>query len=402
MKLYKWINLGIFAYAAALSQALWLNFGPLISEIEKKFSVSEDTAGLLLMVFPLIYVLISVPSGKYIDKRGYKPALLLGTLIMTVGAAIRIYESSFAMLLAAQIIIAISQPFIINSISKLVLEWFDKSQEAIATGLGTMGMFIGMAVGLMLTPYIYEKFGYIETMEIFAALSALSFIFCVVLLKPAPDSRQPNGHSSPVESRSIFSDLKIFLKDKNLVKIFALAFLGLGFFNGLTTWLEPILAPHGINSTQAGTIGGALIIGGIVGAIIIPAFSDIFKRRKPFVILGLVIAAATLLPLCSNGNFKTLLILSIVQGFFFLPAFSLILQMCSEQVGETHAATATGILMLLGNLGGVIVIILMQAVKSDTQGYAPSIYLMLAVLLISGTLTVLLKETHPSQALKIT
>ncbi len=343
---------------------------------------------------PLIYVLVSVPAGKFIDKRGYRTGLIFGTLVMTIGATLRVSEGSFTRLLIAQVIIALSQPFIINSISKLVLEWFDKSQEALATGLGTMGMFIGMAVGLMLTPYIYEKTGFKKTMGIFAFLSTLGFIACTVFLKPP----QKVSLLTTDATSSIFTDFRFFLKDKNLINIFALAFLGLGFFNDLTTWLEPILAPHGIGPVQAGTIGGVLIIGGIVGAVIIPTFSDFYKRRKPFVMLGLLVAAVTLMPLCFNGNFKTLLILSVIQGFFFLPAFSLILQMCSEQVGDTHGATATGILMLLGNLGGVLVILLMQASKSDTTGFAPSIYLLLALLVISVVLTIFLKETHPAVA----
>jgi len=391
MKPTKWINLSIFAFAAALSQALWLNFGPLIFEIEKKFNVTEDSAGLLLMVFPLVYVLVSIPSGKFIDKRGYRSGLILGTLIMTLGSGLRIFSNTFTLLLMAQIIIAFSQPFIINSISKLVLEWFDENQEAIATGLGTMGMFIGMAAGLMATPYMVEKMGFKETMAIFALLSIISFLSCIKFLKTSPVS--PSASRAP--TTAFFNDLKMFMKDKNLAIIFILAFLGLGFFNGLTTWLEPILAPHGINSLQAGTIGGALILGGIAGAVIIPLFSDLYKRRKPFVILGLTVAALTLLPLCSGGTFKTLLILSVIQGFFFLPAFSLILQMCSEQVGEAHGATATGLLMLLGNAGGVVVILLMQLVKSDTLGFTPSIYLMLGLILLSGGLILFLRETHP-------
>ena len=67
------------------------------------------------------------------------------------------------------------------------------------------------------------------------------------------------------------------MRNRELVFIFILSFLGLGYFNGLTTWLEPILAPNGINSMQAGMIGGVLILGGIVGSAIIPPISDKMK-----------------------------------------------------------------------------------------------------------------------------
>src|SRR5450755_1862310 len=135
MKSSKWIVLGVFALAAGLSQLLWLNFAPLITLIEKKYSVTEDTAGLLLLVFPLVYVILSLPTGVLIDKKGYRFSLNLGTFLMAVFAALRIYDQSFAVLLIAQIGIAVAQPFVVNAISKLVLDWFDKEQGAIATGL---------------------------------------------------------------------------------------------------------------------------------------------------------------------------------------------------------------------------------------------------------------------------
>jgi predicted MFS family arabinose efflux permease len=386
----RWINLVVFSFAAALSQALWLNFAPLILEIENKFAVSEDTAGLLLLVFPLIYVLISIPVGKFIDNRGFRSGLLVGTAIMTAGAAVRIYDGSFYVLLLAQAVIAFAQPFIINSITKLVMDCFPKEQEAIATGLGTMGMFIGMAVGLMATPMIFGAAGYQQTMIIFFVLAALSFACSLFFLKE-------QSHRGEVAHSSIRADLRSFMASRNVLIMFSLSFLGLGFFNGITTWLEPILAPVGITSVQAGLVGGALILGGIVGAAVVPALSDFIRRRKPVVIIGLILTTSTLLPLCSSGSFETHLFWGALQGFCFLPGFSLVLQMCSEQVGEKQAGTATGILMLLGNAGGVVVILAMQFMKSDTSGFRPSIYLLLALLIVSTIQAVFLKETHPSR-----
>ncbi|MFO1525212.1 MAG: hypothetical protein U1F16_04470 [Turneriella sp.] len=51
-------------------------------------------------------------------------------------------------MVACQTGIAIGQPFIMNAISKLVADWFEPEHNALATGLGALGMFIGMALGL--------------------------------------------------------------------------------------------------------------------------------------------------------------------------------------------------------------------------------------------------------------
>ncbi|MFI5391119.1 MAG: MFS transporter, partial [Bacteriovoracales bacterium] len=98
----KWFALGSFSLSAGLSQFLWLNFAPLITFIEKKYGVSEEYAGLLLLVFPLTYVLLSLYSGKLIDKKGYRFSICLGSTVMATFACLRIFDQSFWILLAAQ------------------------------------------------------------------------------------------------------------------------------------------------------------------------------------------------------------------------------------------------------------------------------------------------------------
>ncbi|MBI3555308.1 MAG: MFS transporter, partial [Deltaproteobacteria bacterium] len=252
-KFKKWQILAMFSLAAGLSQFLWLNFAPLISFIEKQYAVSEDTAGLLLLVFPLIYVLLSVPSGMLIDRRGYRFGIGLGLTLMTSFACLRIYTASFWVLLTAQIGIAIGQPFVVNGISKLVLDWFEPNEEAIATGIGTMGLLGGMAAGLAVSSPLVEAYGLRTTMMIFAGASALIALGFFVLVHPNATRAGKTGDSAA--TAGLREHLRSFLADRDLILIFILAFLGLGFFNGLTTWLEPILAPHGIDSVKAGMVG---------------------------------------------------------------------------------------------------------------------------------------------------
>lgn len=44
---YRWVVLGVFLTVAGLSQAVWLNFAPLVSTVQHVYSVSE--AGVLML-----------------------------------------------------------------------------------------------------------------------------------------------------------------------------------------------------------------------------------------------------------------------------------------------------------------------------------------------------------------
>lgn len=369
----RWAILAIFIVVVALSQLLWLNFAPILTQIQARYGVDELTASLLVLVFPLIYVLLSLPAGRIVDSRGYRVAIGGGATVMAAFSALRIYDDSFWLLLVAQIGIAVAQPFIVNGISKLVIDWFDPEQGALATGLCTMGMFIGMAAGLAATPPLVAGLELRGAMLVFAAITVAAAVAFWLVVRPNPAAPGSNAPATTGGER-------VLLRDRRLLLLFALALLGLGEFNGLTTWLEEILKPQGFDSESAGLAGGVLVLGGIVGAVVIPLLSDKLRRRKPFVIVCSVGGFATLYPLCTSADQTVVFVFAGLHGFFLLPALALLLDMSARLAGPSRAGSANGLLMLVGNAGGVIVPIAMQAARGDAKTFQPGVFLLLGVL----------------------
>ncbi len=376
-KSYRWVVLMSYFGVAAMCQFLWLNFAPLVSFLQNKYSVSELAVSSLLLSFPLLYVLLSIHSGTMIDKKGYRYVILLGSIISAVFACVRIFDDNFYMLVIGQTGIAIGQPYIINGISKLVSDWFDKEDVATATGIGTAGMLIGMALGMGLTPVLNESLGFRNTMIVFAAISIVLTVLFYVL------GKENNLVKSKAVAMSAMSEIKLLLTNKNLVVLLIVCFFALGVFNGLTTWLEPILKPNNVNAEEAGLIGAFMIVGGIVGSIIIPTLSDKLKVRKPFLALCCLAAMITIYPLCTMSSLNILYLLGGVLGFFFLPGYALLLSMCEEMAGIEKAGAATGLLMMAGNAGAVVVIALMPIIIGENALWTNAIYLMLALISIA-------------------
>src|SRR5262249_61862913 len=99
----------------------------------------------------------------------------------------------------------------------------------------------------------------------FAAITAAAAASFVAIV-PADAGGASSDEGTPGLAR--------LLRDRDLRILLVLSFLGLGVFNGLTTWLAQILAPRGIDADQAGPVRGAIIVGGIGGAVVVPAISD--------------------------------------------------------------------------------------------------------------------------------
>ncbi len=387
-KPFRWAVLMAYFGVAAMCQMLWLNLAPLVSFLQTKYGVSELAVSSLLLSFPLLYVLLSIHSGTMIDKKGYRYVIILGSVISCIFACVRIFDGNFYMLVIGQTGIAIGQPYIINGISKLVSDWFNKEEGAMATGIGTAGMLIGMALGMGLTPALNESMGFSATMTVFAGIS-IAFTLIFIFL-----GKENVREKVEVVALSAMKEIRSLLKSKNLVILLGITFFALGFFNGLTTWLEPILKPNGINAEQAGLVGAYLIIGGIVGSLIIPALSDKFKVRKPFLALCCLAALGVIYPMCTFTSLNTIYLLGGLMGFFFLPGYALLMAMCEEISGPEKAGAATGLLMLAGNAGGVVMIVLMPVVNGENTVWTNAIYLMLALLIITLAMVLgPLKET---------
>lgn len=387
----KWTNLILFAMVALVSQMLWLNFAPLITFLENRYQVDEFVAGLPVMVFPLFYVLLSVNAGALIDKRGYKKIIAFGAILMSIGSVVRIFDSSFWVLLAGQCIIAIGQPYIINGINKLVADWFDEKDAGGAVGIGTAGMFLGMAAGVGATLPLIEATSF-QMMQIIMA--AICIVFTLLFVFVVKENKIQKDGISSVGGLKEYAQL---LKNKNILVINVLSFLSLGFFNGYFNWSEKIMNEIGIGADQSSMVGTVLIISGIIGAAVIPAISDKIQRRKIFMIIAAVTATLIAYPLFTRTDYTLLLVLAGIMGFVFLPGYAILLTSGEEEAGKKRAGASTGLIMLSGNLGGTIVIMAMEMIKGDGS-WKPAIFFCVGTLVLAVLFAFMMKETYGKKA----
>ena len=378
----RWAVLAAFVFVALVTQLLWLNFAPLIGLVEERYGVDELTASGLVLVFPLLYVVFSVHAGRLVDRRGYRWTVGMGAVVTAVASLLRLDTDHFASIMAGQIGIAIAQPYVVNGISKLVADWFTGEEAVLATGLGTVGLFLGMAIGMASTPALVDAVGLRGTMAINSVIAGAAAVvwFAACRERGVAEAENP-------------SPLRVLLTNRRLMHLIGLTLLGLGFFNGLTTWLEQLLAPRHIDAEQAGLIGGAIIVGGIAGAIVVPALADRYRVRKWPLVACVGLAGAFSAWTAVAPSYGQLLVAGALLGFWFMPAFALLLTMCSEVVKPRDNGAATSLLMLAGNGGGVLVILATPAMGAwTTRG--PFAFL---VALTAATLAtaLFLGETRP-------
>jgi MFS family permease len=389
---YRWVVLAVYMYISALTQLYWLNFAAIETFIEERFTITASSVMWFTLVFPLVQVVLSMPAGMVIDKKGFKYGVGIGALFTGVFAMLRLVNTdSFTVLLISQIGIAIGQPFVLNGVTKLVVTWFPQKEEATAVGLGSLALLVGMMVGLGATPALVQHLGLQTMLLIYGVLGILGILlfFSLVKARPATPAREVEAQ----QEITGWQGIKHILKMRDFVILGFIALIGIGVFNGLATWLEKILNElHEIPMTDAGIISAILVLSGIVGCIVIPMVSDRIMKRKPFLLLASAVGAVCIIALMVTKGFASNVVNGVFLGFFLISALPIMLTMSAEITGARFAGISVGYLQLLGNAAAVAIVPIMESMRGVTGQYILPLAFIAGLLGISFILALVIRE----------
>jgi MFS family permease len=390
---YRWVVLVAFMLVVVVNQLLWITFAPITSNAARYYGVPDLSIGLLSMSFMVVYIVMSIPASWAIDTHGMRFAVGIGAALTGVFGLIRgLAAADYTLVLISQIGIAIGQPFILNAITKVAARWFPIGERATASGFGSLAIYLGILLGLALTPYLTIASGIAGMLIIYGIVSAIVAITFFGLAREHP----PTPPCPPdQEARSlVFEGLKQTLRKRDFAFLMFIFFVGLGVFNAVATWIENIVGPRGFSITQAGITGGLMIVGGITGALVIPSISDHYRKRIPFIVFSLAGAVMGLVGVTFAGSYWLLLASAFVLGLFLLSAGPIGFQYGAEVAYPTPEGTSNGLLLLMGQISGIIFILGMDSFKSPATGsMTPPLTALIGLMGFSLLLSTRLKES---------
>jgi MFS family permease len=389
---YRWCVLAAFMLITLMNQASWITFAPITSEAARYYRSSELVIGLLSMSFMAIYVLTAIPAAWAIDTWGFRPAVGVGALLTAAGALARgLFATRLAPVFIAHAVIALGQPLVLGSITKLASRWFPVNERATASGLGTLAIYLGILLAMFITPFWTIRYGIRGMLLIYGASATASAVLFLAAARERPPT--PPGPSGQDDRSLMYDGLKKILKNRDFVLLMVIFFIGLGIFNGVITWIEAIVRPRGFSISQAGVSGGLMLIGGIVGALIMPMISDNRRIRKPFIVLALIGLMPGLLGLTFATSYWLLLACGFLFGFFLLSAGPIGFQYGVEISHPAPEGTSNSLLLLMGQISGILFILGMDAFKMPTGSMNGSLLVLLGLTAIAVLLAVLLRES---------
>jgi len=244
---------------------------------------------------------------------------------------------------------------------------------------------------MIITPALEVSYGMASMLLIYGIVTVIAALCFLVFARARPPTPPcPTGQDVRV---LMFDGLKRMLRQRDFLLLLAIFFIGLGMFNGVSTWIENIVRPRGFSISQAGLLGGLMLVGGIIGAVIMPILSDRARRRKPYIILSLCGLLPGLAGMAFATSYWLLLVSGFLFGFFLLSSGPIGFQFGAELTHPAPEGTSNSLLVVMGQVSGIVFIFGMDALKSPATGaMTGSLLSLLGLILLSVFLGALIKE----------
>jgi predicted MFS family arabinose efflux permease len=345
----------IIAYAAvvAATQMLWLTFAPIDTDVARDFGTSESAIGWLANVFPLLYVVLALPAGLLLD-RWFRTSLLAGAALTALGGVVRLVHQDYAWAMVGQLLVAVAQPLVLNALTKIATGYLPVRQRPAGIATGSAGQFVGSIVALAMGPLLEHSHSLGALLPVQAILGVIAFAVLAGVLKIAPPREEgPRAAISVAELKAVWA----VPLSKTLAQ---LAFVGVGVFVAMSTYLQPILKHDGISSTAAGLMLAAMLLAGVIGCGLFPpavARRD-GARRYMICAVSWVSGCCALLAIVHASALLDFILVPAI-GLILLAALPVMLELIERRMGAT-GGVATGILLLAGNGGGLVVAVVVS------------------------------------------
>ena len=402
----RWLVLVLISFMYLITYMDRSNISVAQPEIAKQFGLSKTAMGLVLAAFTWAYALGQVPSGWFGDRFGPKRVL---TVIMTLWSATAMMTGAafgFGSLFGARFVLGLSESGAFPVASRGMQLWFPRVERGRIQGTTHFFSRFAVAVTPFIAGSILLAFGWRAIFYIFGSLGVLWAIVFSIFYRDLPEDHKSVNRMELASIRGTNADgtikppaiSKLATPWKRILLSPNMWFISIGYFcfffgtNFYLTWYPTYLREHLQMSIRSLGIWGSIpLFAGMAGDLAGGSISDlIFKAtgkaklaRRVVAAPGFLLAAVFVIPAALTANkFSSILYLS--ASFFFLewvigPAWAV-----PMDVGGQFSGTVTGVMNMVGALGGASTAVVYGSLFN--RGYWVAPFLVSAAVMLLGAL----------------
>ncbi|NBK20497.1 MAG: MFS transporter [Spirochaetia bacterium] len=384
---YRWLIL-LALMALILSVELqWMNMSPVgrvanlyyQGQISTRFS---DPVELLSLAYLVIFVIASIPASYVIHRLGVTVSIRIAAGMILFGAFGKwIYLANFPVVLFCQIILALAQALVLNSITEIVSRWFPIRERGMAVGMASAAQYFSLGIVMFLTPLLVGTKageanyggGFEKMMGTYAIICSVFAIAAAFLIRENPPS--PSSVLDREGDVSFIRSFKAINKISSLRGLMVIFAVGWGVLVTLLVKIDAISDVLGFPDSD-GRLGIVILVGGMVGAILLPSLSDRWRRRKAFFVFCNLCSIPGVLLLVFSQELGALFLSShtialvgaFIIGFCLLSSIPIGSQYAAELGLGISEEIIQAMLLLFSQASGALILIITLASKGQYAG----------------------------------
>jgi MFS family permease len=292
------------------------NIGPAADVMSEAYGVRLGAVGLLTTALFVTHLVMQIPGGKLVDRRGARTLIAVGLSVIAFGNAIALITASFPLGIVARLIVGLGTGVGFVAGSDYVRATVGSTTaQGLYGAAGVGGGGLAIAIVPLATPALDWRAPY---------LTALVFAGIVLACLPfTPRERETRAQTTST-TRPRTADI---VRDRRLYPLAVAHTASFGFSVIIGNWAVSLLEHDGYSHRVSGVVSALTLLAGFVSRPLGGRAFQVWGRRAaPLIAASMVVGAAgTVLLLLDVPLAVRILgaaVLGLAAGIPFAPAFS--------------------------------------------------------------------------------
>lgn len=361
---YRWVVLLSLVLLTIAVEIPWMNLAPLGRTVNAFYRdvwhFPWRFVDMMIIVYMAVFVLFATPAAWLISKCGVTISVSCAGLLIAGGSVLRVSCYQYPLLMiVGQVLYATAQVIALNLGVTTVARWFPIRERGMAMGIISSMQYIALGADMVLPGLI--TYDFLFNLFLGSFLCTVFGMVAAVLMREKPPT--PSSLVEPAEEVAPFAGRKTAItKTRSLRGVMLIFAIGWGVLMAMLARIDFLADQLHMPSTSKFAL--ALMLSGVVGAVVLPALSDYTRKRKLWYAACQSMALPGLLLMIWGESRMQVYFGAGIFGFFAFSAIPIGLQYGAElgykypeikiQARMTLFSQVVGIFIMLVSMEGTV------------------------------------------------
>lgn len=193
----RYAMLGLIACGTLINYLDRTILGVAAPMLTRELGINAALMGVIFSAFSWSYAAAQVPGGAFLDRFGTRLTYVLSVGFWSLFTLCQAFVSGITGLIGLRLALGVAESPCFPANSRVVATWFPRDERAFATGVYTVGEYIGLA---FLSPLLFAAMAHFGWRSLFVGAGAVGLGFALIWWKHYRDPRESRANQAELDA----------------------------------------------------------------------------------------------------------------------------------------------------------------------------------------------------------